>query len=1122
MKFPAYVYAILITIMASPVFSQNGQNMKSLAPEIFPPSPDAASLGKYGNTPVGLNTGIPQISIPLYTVKTGTLEFPISISYHAAGIKVTDIASNIGLGWVLNASGVITRSVVGGGSDEHGFWNEHTKSKSEIHNTDDFLYLKTLADGGADGESDYYFYNFADNAGAFVYPQNDRQNPLLIPLQPLKFNYISNHYEVIDELGTIYKFDAKEGSSHDGDNWVNAYYLSQIISANFSDTISFSYETDGLYFVGNTTYYENIGPRCTVDQPTGPPSQSYDQTPGSVTSSRGITPLRLTQIDYANGRIKFIPNTRQDEPDTRIEQMEVYSKGSGGALNLRKTIVFNSGYFDAGSGSTGARYRLKLTGLTEKDQANVVSKVYSFGYNESMVLPVRGSRSQDWWGYYNGQSNSTLLKSESLTFSNHTYLIGSANREPSAAHMQAFMLNKITYPTGGYSEYYYQPHTYATETGSAYGGGLRVSEIRDYDGDNPLPIVKRYVYGTAESGIGVLLVPPEALGSYKQEVIQQLGKHGGRYTCYWYCQANRMTISSRSVYDLTTLNGAAVVYPEVAVYEGSSGAVNGKTIYKFDVYVDEFMGVDKAHNNGRYQINNTWKGGSEISNATYKGTDTNPLHVVTTTPRIYYSKNITGTKVGWKVQMEGCNSYPHPLAGSDNFYWFDYPLRSGMKATAAVKERQYVAGSTTNYTEAQTNYFYDNEAHQQLTRMVTLDERGDRWETRYWYTGDYSSTNTANALKSAHNIATLVKEEQYKNKQIVSGRVTVPNSSGNPVELYTYDTSTPQSPPAHSATTLVPAGYSRKLVVTYDEMKRVKTVRRQNDAINTYYWSYKGKLPVAEVKNDQPAAPMNFPISEASSVTVTTSTTGSPPVMFGPVIEAGIYESTTPAISVQMLGTGGPPSPMINLRLSRIDGSGNVYYHSCTWGVNTVGLLSLTPGKYRWSFECGASAGGTYQGASIYITTAYTGRLNGDKSFHTSFEQNGIADASARTGSKVWSGNYPLKLPGYEGTYNVTYWQKIGTGQWTLIQTTHTVGAGNYRPSIIIGQSGSIIDEVRVFPMGATMTTYTYDPIIGTTSVTDANNSTVRYEYDNAGRLSTSEDQNGNILKLINYHFRGN
>src|SRR5580698_7637476 len=65
-------------------------------------SPTAASLGKYGDFPVSYNTGLPQISIPIYTVKAGSLSLPISLSYHASGLKVQEEASWVGAGWSLN------------------------------------------------------------------------------------------------------------------------------------------------------------------------------------------------------------------------------------------------------------------------------------------------------------------------------------------------------------------------------------------------------------------------------------------------------------------------------------------------------------------------------------------------------------------------------------------------------------------------------------------------------------------------------------------------------------------------------------------------------------------------------------------------------------------------------------------------------------------------------------------------------------------------------------------------------------------------------------------------------------------------------------------------------------
>ncbi|MEJ0105011.1 MAG: hypothetical protein WDO19_21760 [Bacteroidota bacterium] len=75
--------------------------------------PTAASVGKYGDIPVSYHTGVPQIAVPIYTVKEGPLSLPVSISYHAGGIKVMEPAGWCGTGWNLNAGGVISRTVRG-------------------------------------------------------------------------------------------------------------------------------------------------------------------------------------------------------------------------------------------------------------------------------------------------------------------------------------------------------------------------------------------------------------------------------------------------------------------------------------------------------------------------------------------------------------------------------------------------------------------------------------------------------------------------------------------------------------------------------------------------------------------------------------------------------------------------------------------------------------------------------------------------------------------------------------------------------------------------------------------------------------------------------------------------
>ena len=57
---------------------------------------------KYDQIPVGEYTGVPAISLPLHSLKVDDVEIPIGLQYHAGGIRTTEEASNVGLGWNMN------------------------------------------------------------------------------------------------------------------------------------------------------------------------------------------------------------------------------------------------------------------------------------------------------------------------------------------------------------------------------------------------------------------------------------------------------------------------------------------------------------------------------------------------------------------------------------------------------------------------------------------------------------------------------------------------------------------------------------------------------------------------------------------------------------------------------------------------------------------------------------------------------------------------------------------------------------------------------------------------------------------------------------------------------------
>lgn len=148
--------------------------------------------------------------------------------------------------------------------------------------------------------------------------------------------------------------------------------------------------------------------------------------------------------------------------------------------------------------------------------------------------------------------------------------------------------------------------------------------------------------------------------------------------------------------------------------------------------------------------------------------------------------------------------------------------------------------------------------------------------------------------------------------------------------------------------------------------------------------------------------------------------------------------------------------------------------------------------------------------------------LPDNQAFHTSFEEepDAISDpTSAKTGKKVFYGPYSIDLQNLDrGSYLLTYWQRTGrTGTWTPVEQTIEVG---YDPTTHTIGGSYYIDEIRIIPYDARMTTYTYFPGIGKTSETDTNGMTTYYEYDRFGRLIRISDNNRNPLKAYSYQIK--
>src|SRR5688572_1229985 len=82
-------------------------------------SPDAATLGKFGQIPVSYFNGTTQISVPLYELNYRDINVPISLNYNSSGNMPDNQPGWVGLGWSLQHGGCIIRST-NGYPDEEG------------------------------------------------------------------------------------------------------------------------------------------------------------------------------------------------------------------------------------------------------------------------------------------------------------------------------------------------------------------------------------------------------------------------------------------------------------------------------------------------------------------------------------------------------------------------------------------------------------------------------------------------------------------------------------------------------------------------------------------------------------------------------------------------------------------------------------------------------------------------------------------------------------------------------------------------------------------------------------------------------------------------------------------
>lgn len=420
---------------------------------LSPASPEASELGKYGNIPVNLSSGIVNFSIPIYTIENDGFELPISIDYKYSGLRVDEVAGLLGIGWNLNAGGMVARQVRGRpdegvlgyiGPEMIGL-NYVVKPYNELTLTERNYLEMGSARNEIDTQPDRFILSIGNVSATFYFDENKNivisaYKPYIIEL--INENDFSQGFKVVDEYGVVYFFQNTEHTYIDISESTDPNAVSEIISGWKITTIVYPNGNKVNFFYSQYSYLQkvthqshsllqNFTSHCAL-----PPEDIF------VTShsKSSISSLQLDSIQFSKGKLEF-HKTYQDVITPANYNAFLARLDHIKLSNFDNTVIsaFDFVYDDISK-------TRKLITKIEKTNSNYE---YAFEYLgvPSDNIPFY---KQDFWGYANANQSGKLLDVRNFFIP----------RKPNFEEASKGALSKIIYPTKGTTEFLYEPNTY--------------------------------------------------------------------------------------------------------------------------------------------------------------------------------------------------------------------------------------------------------------------------------------------------------------------------------------------------------------------------------------------------------------------------------------------------------------------------------------------------------------------------------------------------------------------------------------------------------------------------------------------------------------------------------------
>ncbi|MCX2495293.1 RHS repeat protein [Pedobacter sp. PF22-3] len=1187
-------------------------------PMLTPPPPDVSALGKFGLIPVSNFSGIPSITYPVYTIKEGDLNLPISLMYHAGGVKVKEEASEVGLGWALSAGGSIVSTVRGAPDFEGGFANNYPdmpddpdiilQSKNPFISYQNNYYLwvnnfnQFTANGvsgvvysglsfphngvgkeyfynfqvGYDGKapdfaSDLYMINIGERSYKFVFDNNFK--PVLLGDGSLKIEIIPNGYypdwKITDEKGIVYFFTQKQlNSTNSTDPYyvenrvshnLNTWYLTKIVSPvngeiNFDYLYSTQSYTHPLPVIGETQLVGNVSPHTS-------------QSRGVITTASYsiYQQLNINKINFSDGFVMFIYDEQRKDLQNARRLKAIEIRNNKGAL-IKKVLLNNDDYFTSsgfggvsGSNVQLSQYtndnhtkRLKLNSVTELDslEANI-NKRTVYSYNENINLPAKLSYSVDHWGYFNGAFNGQFIPGGSV-FSNGAWQsFPGADREASPINAQANILTSVQYPTGGKSTFEYETNqfirkelvtTYRDTVSNGYKASgastLSVSGFMDANGN---------------------LVAANTWNNKRLKIFCMVDRHGSYPSDYFF----NVVLYENGMF----LKRIPIPSSSYASAQDSSVVIKGGSNYRvyLEPYSQAFFNncevrlqvyVEKTSSTSTYVDKTIYSGGLRVS----KITNYDPLAETTNVKKFTYIDGREDDKPIYVSQQGSDYFNQSPQQDALNIFSYRYgqsiyPFSDGRDAPcfgySTVKISESTSGNLNGLSEFNYNagssfnintilYFSNQLSNTWIINPVMASVpsipggRGDLIEEKHY-------------KLSAGNLMPVVKDYYYYDRenprriwqmlfnQGLSQYTSPGYDNGQEFKIYAHQFAIPvyrnvvvrkehtEYDISGTQAQITYENYMYDKTNGHFQLIKKSVGNSRGDTLNTYY-KYPQDYPDLNNASGLDSISSGIKLLQQKHIILplesftelVTPGTNLIKKYFGGTIN--IFNPDQPTLKQILVSE--TVTPLNSFDFSTV--SNGLFLKNSSY---TSRFRMTYDYKNRLTQQAADKGSVTsfLWGNSLSVPLAQGNNVKATDIFYENFEEyNGpglstVGDSKSGKYSKI--GGYSKSISGLSnGTYVLSYWKKENTGLWSFVVIDNIlVDTSAY---IIAINEGYQLDNIRFQPKNAQMTTFEFDPLVGMTSSTDAKGMTTTYEYDAFQRLKIIKDQNGNILKQTNYHYK--